>query len=75
MVNDKKRCTIFLEKHIVAGLYRQDTQQFSINTIHHELCHVHDDFIKMNIFNSDSKLLGDTELSTRLYDNAWGAWF
>lgn len=73
-VNGEKKCTIFLEKHIVAGLYSDKTQQFSVNTIHHELCHVYDDFNKMNIFNQDGKLLGDTELSTRLYDSAWGAW-
>ncbi|WP_394190963.1 hypothetical protein [Paenisporosarcina quisquiliarum] len=73
-VNGKKRCTIFLDKHIVGGLYGEETQQFSINTIHHELCHVHDDFNKMNIFSAESQLLGDTELSTRLYDHAWGAW-
>ncbi|WP_043933815.1 hypothetical protein [Bacillus sp. EB01] len=73
-VNGEKRCTIFLDKHIVAGLYGEETQQFFINTIHHELCHVHDDFNMMNIFGSDSKRFGDTELSTRLYDSAWGAW-
>lgn len=39
-VNGEKKCTIFLEKHIVAGLYSDETQQFCVNTIHHELCHV-----------------------------------
>lgn len=72
-VNGEKKCTIFFEKHIVAGLYSDETQQFSINTIHHELCHVDDDFNKMNIFNQDEKLLGDTELSTRLYDKCLGS--
>ncbi|MGE7430699.1 hypothetical protein ACQKLM_21615 [Bacillus thuringiensis] len=69
----RKRCAIFIDKEIIGCLYDKDVQPLAINTIHHELCHVHDYFYKNKLFSSEDRTFNDYLLG-RLYDNSWGLW-
>lgn len=44
--------SVFVHYALIAGLYHSETAQFSLHTIHHELCHVHDNFIVYNSLGS-----------------------
>ncbi|PHA00932.1 hypothetical protein COE51_06365 [Bacillus pseudomycoides] len=69
----RRECTIFIDKEIIACLYDKGAQPLAINTIHHELCHVHDYFYKNRLFSIEDRAFDDYLLS-RLYDNSWGLW-
>lgn len=48
--DNRFKTTIFLDPRVAFTLFDDEKRQNSVHIIHHELCHVHDDFIKYNTF-------------------------
>lgn len=45
--------TIVLDKYVIYMLSTPENQQWGVHTIRHELCHVHDEYIKEDLYNLD----------------------
>ncbi|MDU5081218.1 hypothetical protein [uncultured Tissierella sp.] len=65
--NNQLKNVIFVHKNIINSLFDQELSKSSINIIHHELCHIHDNHINYKYFENRflGKYIGDiSEVST-----------
>jgi len=67
------RNTIFLDKFILSDT-KKELSQWSIHLIHHELCHVHDNFMKFNMFGMEFILRKGGNLNRILKIHAVNIW-
>ena len=54
--NGVKYRVIIIRKEIVLGIFVDKSKQLAAHTIHHELCHVHDEYYKSLMFTEESRI-------------------